>query len=169
MPLSASITGDSITQRVLFSRNDISSRAHDIIPFCPPEIFPFRFPAWRVHAPRNPPPQKIFCTLLYTSIAHTSHKTCRFFASECTIRSEFFTLRSRALVFATRAPPSPTLITNALPLCSHGLISAAALAHLVILSHALMITHFLPSSVFSLTHHASVWIDSTRAAAPGVE
>ena len=125
------------------------------IPFCPQD-FPFRFPVSRVHAPRHPPPQKFFCTLLYTFIAHISHKTCCFFASERTIHSEFFALRSRALVFATWAPPSSALITSASPSCSHGLTSAAVTAHLSILSCALMRTYFFLNSVLSLTYLASV-------------
>ena len=72
-----------------------------LIPFCPQD-FPFRFPVWRVHAPRHPPPQKFFCTLLYISIAHISHNICHFCASERTIHCECFALHSRALVFATR-------------------------------------------------------------------
>ena len=72
-----------------------------LIPFCPQD-FPFRFPVWRVHAPRHPPPQKFFCTLLYISIAHMSHNICHFCASERTIHCECFALHSRALVFATR-------------------------------------------------------------------
>ena len=71
------------------------------IPFCPQD-FPFRFPVSRVHAPRHPPPQKFFCTLLYISIAHMSHNICRFCPSERTIHCECFALHSRALVFATR-------------------------------------------------------------------
>ena len=126
-----------------------------LIPFCPQD-FPFRFPVWRVHAPRHPPPQKFFCTLLYISIAHTSHNICHFCASERTIHCECFALHSRALVFATWAPPSSALITSASPSCSHGLTSAAATAHLSILSCALMRTYFFLNSVLSLTYLASV-------------
>ena len=79
---------------------EITSRPA-LIPFCPQD-FPFRFPVWRVHAPRHPPPQKFFCILLYISIAHVSHNICHFCASERTIHCECFALHSRALVFATR-------------------------------------------------------------------